>query len=187
MANLFGNLRKRIKNLFKKKSTDWKSPTPSFYSNDLWRKAYEMHKDKVEKGISIYAEIVGNGVQGADYTYGFDYEIFVYKITQTNVDGQVYELSWEALKSYCEKYGLKYVDQYFVGKVKEIVGQHGTAEHLLDKLKDTYLDKSYNDCKIDEGVCIKVRDTDTIYKLKSPAFIAGESASLEKGEVQGVD
>lgn len=170
----------------------WKSPTPSFYSNDLWRKAYEMHKDKVEKGISIYAEIVGNGVQGADYTYGFDYEIFVYKITQTNPDGQVYELSWEALKKYCEKYGLKFVDQYFVGKVKELItpikiGERTPQDHLLEYLQVNYLDKSYPDCKVDEGICIKVRETDDIFKLKSPKFIAGESAQLEKGEVQGVD
>lgn len=161
----------------------WKSHTQSFYSSDLWRKAYEMHKDKVEKGISIYAEIVGNGVQGADYTYGFDYEIFVYKITQTNVDGQVYELSWEAVKNYCEKYGLKYVDQYFVGKVNEIVGAYGTTEMLLDRLQQVYLDKSFPDCSIDEGVVIRVRETDELFKLKSPKFLLKESGDLEKGVI----
>ena len=58
-------------------NTDWQTPNPSFYSEDFWKKAYRLHKDKVEKGISIYGEIVGNGVQGNEYTYGFDYEIFV--------------------------------------------------------------------------------------------------------------
>jgi RNA ligase (TIGR02306 family) len=164
----------------------WKSHTPSYYSNDIWRRAYEMHKDNVEKGITLYGEIVGNGVQGADYTYGFDYEIFIYRITFTNEDGNVHELSWEAVKRYCEKYGLKYVDEYFVGKVREVVppftvGDVTMQDQLLDYLKTQYLDKSYPDCKVDEGVCIRLRDTDEIFKLKSPKFIEGESKQLEAG------
>lgn len=159
----------------------WKSHTGSFYSSDIWKRAYEMHKDKLEKGITLYGEIVGEGVQGANYTYGFEYEIFIYRITQTNPDGIVYELSWEAVKNYCEKYGLKYVDEYFVGKVSEIVGKQGTPNDLLERLKDAYLDKTFPDCKIDEGVCIKVRGADEILKLKSPKFIEGESKELEQG------
>lgn len=176
-----GKPKSRLPKGVKTESVAWESPTQSFYSENIWEKAYNLHKDKVEKGITIYGEIVGNGVQGADYTYGFDYEIFVYRITQTNVDGNVYELSWEAVKTYCEKYGLKYVDQYFVGKISSIIGKGGTAEDLLLRFQEAYLDKSYPDCKVDEGVCIRVRGTDEIYKLKSPKFIAGESAALEKG------
>jgi hypothetical protein len=123
---------------------------------------------------------VGQGIQGADYTYGFDYEIFVYRITQTNVDGNVYELSWEAVRNYCEKYGLKYADEYFVGRIDNF---GNTIDEALENLQISYLDKSYPDCKVDEGICIRVRGTDEIYKLKSPKFIAGESAALEKGEV----
>lgn len=167
---------------------NWNSPTSSFYSADIWRKAYDIHKDKIEKGISLYGEIVGEGIQGADYTYGFQYEIFIYRITQTNVDGITYELSWEAVKNYCNKYGLKYVDEYFVGKVSDfynpVAGDEGEFD-LLEVLKEKYLDKSYDDCPVDEGVCIRVRDTDKIYKLKSPRFIAGESAELEKGISDG--
>lgn len=177
-----GKPKSRLPKGIKSETADWQTPTQSFYSNDIWEKAYQMHKDKVEKGITLYGEIVGNGIQGADYTYGFDYEIFIYRITQTNVDGNVYELSWEALKAYCEKYGLKYVDEYFVGKVSNIVGKNGTTEDLLTRLQDAYLDKSYPDCKVDEGVCIRLRNNDEIFKLKSPKFIAAESVSLEKGE-----
>ena len=184
MENLYGNLKKKLKKIFKRRKLNWNSPTPSFYSADIWRKAYDMHKDKVEKGISLYGEIVGEGIQGADYTYGFQYEIFIYRITQTNVDGITYELSWEAVKNYCNKYGLKYVDEYFVGKVsdfyKPVAGDEGEFD-LLEVLKDKYLDKSFDDCQVDEGVCIRVRGTDEIYKLKSPRFLIGESAELEKG------
>lgn len=177
MVNLFGNLKK----LFKKKRFEWKSPNESYYSEDIWKKAYRIHKDKIEKGITIYAEIVGEGIQGKDYTYNFEHEVFVYRITQTNIDGNVYELSWEALKKYCDKYGLKYVDEYFVGKVSEIISENETNDDMLDKLKSKYLDKSYPDCKVDEGICIRVRKTDEIFKLKSPKFIAKESEQLDSG------
>ena len=175
-----GKPKSRLPKSIKTNSIDWKSPTPSFYSNDIWEKAYQLHQDKIEKGITLYFEIVGQGIQGADYTYGFDYEIFVYRITQTNVDGNVYELSWEAVRNYCEKYGLKYADEYFVGRIDNF---GNTIDEALENLQISYLDKSYPDCKVDEGICIRVRGTDEIYKLKSPKFIAGESAALEKGEV----
>lgn len=159
----------------------WKSHTQSFYSTDIWKKAYEMHKGDVEKGITLYGEIVGQGIQGGDFTYNFDYKIFIYRITSTNPDGQVQELSWENVQKYCTKYGLTPVTTYFKGKVSEIVGPLGTNEDMLETLQKSYLDKSYPDCKVDEGVCIRVRQTDEIFKLKSPKFIAKESAELEEG------
>ena len=177
MENLFGNLKK----IFKKKSFVWESPNKSYYNKDIWRKAYEMHKGDVEKGITLYGEIVGQGIQGTDFTYGFDYQIFIYRITSTNPDGQVQELSWEAVKAYCEKYGLKYVDQYFVGKVSEVVGKQGTSENLLQRLQEAYLDKSYPDCDTDEGIVIRVRETNELFKLKSPKFVLKESGDLDKG------
>lgn len=175
-----GKPKSRLPKGVKTEKFDWTSPTQSFYDVNIWEKAYNLHRDKVEKGITLYGEIVGQGVQGAEYTYGFEYEIFIYRITQTNVDGNVYELSWEAVKSYCEKYGLKYVDEYFTGKASEF---GSTGDEMLEVMRIKYLDKSYPDCKVDEGVCIRVRGTDEIYKLKSPKFIVGESAALEKGEV----
>lgn len=173
-----GKPKSRLPKGIESEDVNYKSHTPSFYSNDIWRKAYELHKDKVEKGISIYGEIVGEGIQGADYTYGVPYEIFVYRITTTNVDGQVYEFSWEEVKNYCIKYGLKYVEQYYVGKLKDFGDD---VNQILDSLQSQYLDKSYADCKVDEGICVRLRRDNSIYKLKSPNFIAKESKQLEDG------
>ena len=156
----------------------WETPNPSYYTSDIWARAYKEIGDKVEKGISIYAEIVGKGIQGDMFTYNQEYGIHVYRITQTSVDGSVVELSWEQVKKYCEKYGLNYVQEYFVGKVKELVV---LDENLLGYLQQTCLNKSYSDCKIDEGICIRVRETDEIFKLKSPNFIKMESDNQENG------
>lgn len=161
----------------------WETLNPSYYTSDIWARAYKEIGNKVEKGISIYAEIVGKGIQGDLFTYNQDYGIHVYRITQTSVEGSVIEFSWEQVKKYCEKYGLNYVQEYFVGKVKEMVV---LDESLLGYLQQTYLNKSYPDCKIDEGICIRIRETGEIFKLKSPNFIKMESDNQEN-EVEEIE
>lgn len=158
----------------------WETPNPSYYTSDIWARAYKEIGHTIEKGISIYAEIVGKGIQGDLFTYNQEYAIYVYRITQTSVDGHVVEFSWEQVKRYCQKYGLNYVQEYFVGKVKELVVMD---ENLLDYLQQIYLNKSYPDCKIDEGICIRLRENDEIFKLKSPNFIKMES-DLQELEVE---
>ena len=154
----------------------WESSNPSYYTSDIWARAYKEIGHTVEKGSSIYAEIVGKGIQGDGYTYNQEYGIYVYRITQTSIDGNVVELSWEQVKKYCEKYGLNHVEEYFVGKVREFAIPH---DNLLQILQDAYLNKSFPDCRIDEGVCIRVRSSDEIFKLKSPNFIKMESDNQE--------
>jgi|SRR5690349_15760746 len=156
----------------------WDTPNPSYYTSDIWARAYKEIGDKIEKGISIYAEIVGKGIQGDKFTYNQEYGVYVYRITQTSVEGNIVEFSWEQVKKYCEKYGLNHVEEYFVGKVKEMVVDNSS---LLGYLQQIYLNKSYPDCKIDEGICIRLRGTDEIFKLKSPNFIKMESDNQENG------
>lgn len=164
-------------------SNVWETPNQSFYTDNIWARAYKEIGEKVEKGVSIYAEIVGQGIQGEKYTYGHEYAIFVYRITATNIDGQVYEFSWEQIKAYCEKYGLRHVEEYFVGKINELVSDN---RDLLEHLQSKYLNKSYNDCEIDEGICIRLRNTDEIFKLKSPNFILQENIGIEEG-IQNIE
>lgn len=154
----------------------WETPNPSYYTSDIWARAYKEIGHVVEKGISIYAEIVGRGIQGDMFTYNQDYGIYVYRITKTSIDGNVVEFSWEQIKKYCKKYGLNYVEEYFVGKVKEMVV---FDDSLLGYLQQKYLNKSYPDCNIDEGICIRIRENDEIFKLKSPNFIKMESDNQE--------
>lgn len=156
----------------------WDTPNISYYTSDIWARAYKEIGHCVEKGISIYAEIVGEGIQGAQFTYGQSYGIHVYRITRTTSEGNVDEFSWSAVKNYCEKYGLNHVQEYFSGKVKELVV---LDENLLEYLQQKYLNKSYPDCKIDEGVCVRIVETDEIFKLKSPNFILHESSNQENG------
>lgn len=59
-------------------------------------------------------------------------------------------------------------------------------DSLLGYLQQKYLNKSYPDCKIDEGICVRIRETDEIFKLKSPNFTKMESDNQEN-EVEEVE
>lgn len=158
------------------KFNTWKNNGTSFYKDNLiWIKAYEKLKDKTEKGITLYFEIVGQGIQGNDYTYGFEHEIFVYRITSTNVDGKTFEFSWKQVKDYCNKFEIKYVQEYEIFQ-----NNNENLEDVLNDYKTSYLNKSYPDCKIDEGICVRIESTNEIFKLKSPKFLKMESDNQEK-------
>lgn len=178
-----GKPKGRLPKGIESESNVWESPNPNYYNSDIWARAYKEIGHTVEKGISLYGEIIGKGIQGDGYTYDQDYGIYVYRITQTSIDGNVVEFSWEQIKKYCEKYGLNHVEEYFRGKVREVAIPH---DNLLQILQEAYLNKSYSDCKIDEGICIRIRETDEIFKLKSPNFIKMESDNQEN-EVEEVE
>lgn len=176
-----GKPRGRLPKGIESQTNKWETSNPSYYTSDIWARAYKEIGHTIEKGISLYGEIVGKGIQGDLFTYNQDYGIHIYRITQTSIDGNVVEFSWEQVKKYCEKYGLNYVQEYFVGKVKELVV---LDESLLGYLQQTYLNKSYPDAKIDEGICVKLRQTDEVFKLKSPNFIKMESDNQENEVVE---
>ena len=175
------------KGIFSGDISTWNNTNKSFYTEDYWLKAFNKLKPSLEKGITLYYEIVGEGIQGKDYTYGFDHEIFVYRITQTNIDGIVYEFSWQQVKDYCTKYGIKYVDEYWSSSYTNLDVAYSFEEtNIVDCLSKTYLNKSLPDCKVDEGICIRNERTSEIFKLKSPNFILAENDSAEK-EVVNVE
>jgi hypothetical protein len=154
-------LPKGIEGLFLNKNS-------SFYSDDIWKKASDILKPFLQKGMSIYGEIIGKGIQGEEYTYNREYVLKIYRITLTNEDGYTNELSWEDVKKFCNKYELEHVDEYYQG-----------IPISLEELQEKYLNKSYPDCKIDEGICIR-NEHHEIYKLKSPNFLKYETDLDEK-------
>lgn len=172
------------KGIFSGDESTWNNNNKSFYSENYWLKAFNKLKPSLEKGITLYYEIVGEGIQGKDYTYGFEHEIFVYRITQTNVDGIVYEFSWQQVKDYCEKYNINYVSEYrkctYLDLKKEA---EFNSEDIIQTLTVLYLNKSYGDCKVDEGICIRNERTNEIFKLKSPNFILAENNNAEIEEI----
>ena len=95
-SNIYSS-RKVIKN-------DDINKTMHFYNEDIWKKGNDRLLEYLDKGMTIYYEIVGyladnsviQKVKGKIFDYGCEpgkFEIYIYRITYTNVDGKVYEFS----------------------------------------------------------------------------------------------
>lgn len=174
-----------------------------YYNTDIWGKAFEKVRNALEKGITIYAEIVGydgeNRLIQKDYDYGQKpgtFEIYVYRITYKAQDGNIYEMDWDAVKQYCYRHNLRYVPELFYGtvseyifkealKLKDVSDQFG--ENLLEILKANYLEKPCHMCKNKvpaEGIVVR-RETNGFesWKLKSFAFLERESKQLDNDEI----
>lgn len=182
-----------------------------FYSEDIWQKANEQLKPYLEKGITLYYEIVGYLSDGKmvqkDYDYGCDvgkFDIYVYRISQTNIDGKVYEFSSDQVQMWCKQRGLKPVIELYKGTVRNLIEQfiHEVTNipkeyiikeadwqnDFLQVLRDCFgLEKDCYICKNRvpfEGVVVRKLDTLDFeaYKLKSFLFLERESKELDKGQ-----
>lgn len=174
------------------------SQNPGFYGNeDIWGLVNERIAPCLSDSMTIYGEAVGYLPSGKWIQKGYDYgckpgeyKIWVYRITSTTPSGKVLEWSWQQVKSFCELAGLNYVPELWSGKAEEILPATELHWHdnLLQKLKDTYLEK---DCWLctnkvpDEGIVVRVDNSldFDVYKLKSFRFFEHESKMLDSGEV----
>lgn len=174
-----------------------------FYNYDVWGEINNLYWHMLPKGVTLYGEIVGFLNNGKYIQNGYDYgckpccnELYVYRITYTNIDGEVFEYSHNQIKSFCAFRNIKVVPELFYGKASEFQNlnffvdyknEDQFREDLLTKLMNTYLEKNCDICKNTvpaEGIVIR-RESDVFqaYKLKSFRFIERETKSLDAGEI----
>lgn len=183
--------RRVVKNEFETRNAN------HFYGYDLWAEIKNLLAPFVDKGYTLYGEAVGFLKDGRPIQKGYDYgcapntfKVFIYRITQTNSDGKVLELSWKQVKDYCNKYGIEHVPELYYGKAKDlfpISTSHFWQETFLKMLEEKYLEKDCVLCQNkvpDEGICVKKDETFDCnpFKLKSFRFMEWETKQLDAGE-----
>lgn len=160
-----------------------------FYEIDIWTLWRDRIAHKLQKGITIYGEIVGYLPTGKWIQKGYDYELpnntstlYVYRITQTNLDGEVVELSWNAVKDYCNAYQLQHVPELksLIWKEEEI-----SKLEFCENLKISYLEKILPNGMPDEGICVRIDEglSVEIFKMKSKLFYLHETKELDQLEI----
>ena len=180
-----------------------------YYNCDVWGEANKVLSPLIPKGYSLYYEIVGflptGGYIQKDYDYGClppeegekytinkHFRIIVYRITITNADGRVFELSPKEVQYWCKNNGLEPVIELYYGKASDLYPDIKDSENwndaFIDKLADDknfYMELDSPDCKNKvphEGIVIKVDNmTPNAVKLKSFRFLGKESEELDKG------
>ena len=168
-----------------------------YYGEDIWGIAHKELETFLQKGMTFYYEIVGflpnGGMIQKGYEYGCEvgkYKISIYRITQTNIDGKVFEFSAKQVQDFCKNNGLNAVPELFYGRAKDILGeQHDEinfSEKFLERVKELYNEKDCYLCKNkvpEEGCVIRVEGYDfEAYKAKSNRFYERETILLDKGE-----
>ena len=181
-----------------------------YYGCDVWYYANEYLKPFLQRGMTIYAEIVGFLPNGGYIQKGYDYgcippkneqdykpeinfKVRIYRITLTNVDGQVHEFSAREVQQWCKNNGLMPVEEFYYGYAKDLYPELNTSEHwqenFIDKLandKNFYMELNSPDCinKVPhEGIVIKKEDMiPAATKLKCWVFLNKEQVALDAGE-----
>lgn len=170
-----------------------------FTEGDLWSQvAKEFLEGKLNKGESIYYEIIGKtyggeAIQGG-YSYGFDRpEIYVYRIANINPQGIEVDLSYEQMVERAAQIGLDTCPLLFKGKLQEFLDKNlhprsGDIEQDLNQIfynqlleKPSILDSSV----VEEGFCVRIDKYPKAetFKVKSKIFLKQESDWKDKDVV----
>ena len=168
-----------------------------FYGEDIWSDAGKHFVNRLHKGETVYAEIVGYTPGGKmiqkDFDYGCkpgEYKIYIYRITQTNMDGVVTELPWHQVVHRAIEIGFEATPTIYYGKVKDHFNMLdcNSMENYFELLQNHYVyDQDSQFCKNkvpEEGIVVRIELGDGIenLKLKSFAFLGHESKMLDSGE-----
>lgn len=120
------------------------------------------------------------------------HKVFVYRITQTAVDGSVVELQWNQVKERCNELGVNHVPEINYDKAENVFPwlreQDHWHENFLATLKKIYVDDQNSIfCENhvpEEGICVRKEGLNLeTFKLKSFRFLEFETKALDKGEV----
>ena len=187
------------RSVLKNQNMDKENNNDHFYDSDVWKIVADKIYPCLKKGYSVYGEIVGYTPTGSmiqkDYDYGCqisNLDYLIYRMTYTNVDGDVFELSPNQLEDYCSRYGLKIPLVHYNGRAKELYPELCTDnswnDNFLKLLEKDYLEKDCIFCKSKpnipaEGIIVRIDKPNTweVYKLKSFRFLQKESDSLDAG------
>jgi hypothetical protein len=175
-----------------------------FYSVDVWTEASKKVLPLLAKGETVYAEIVGfqpgrtKYIQ-EDHDYKCnegEFEIYVYRVTLTNPDGVVYELSASQVQQWCNEKGLNPVKQLYYGKAKDLYDDLDTEchwhENFFERLKNDkenfYMELDSPDCNNPvphEGIVIRNDSNNNMkaLKLKTERHYLLSTKQMDKGIV----
>lgn len=170
---------------------EWVNDNKDYYIANIWKRAFDDNKEKIEDGISIYGELVGftegNSYIQSKYDYGCEareYKLIVYRITYTKPDGSVIEFTWQQIKNYCKKYELEHVKELYHGKLT--LPEGFTIDEWFNSIQNSFnLEKDCKYCRNKvpaEGIVVRKDGQDSFmaYKLKAKKFLKMETEELDK-------
>jgi hypothetical protein len=185
------------RNVVKNKTFEDPKGKNHFYGYDLWNDIKNEIGEFIPKGFTLYGECLGYTKTGSYIQDNFDYgckvgekKIEIYRITNTNEDGLVTELTYPEIVEFCGRVGLTPSHLFYYGKAGDMYPNIKTDEHWNENFV-LQLEKDYNekDCFMcvnknpEEGIVLRKEKLFSCesYKLKSFRFLENETKLLDKG------
>lgn len=179
------------------------------YGSDVWSNALGDFGQKIPKNHIVYGELVGFTPDGGPIQKGHTYEcdpngfmigektqLYVYRVAVVTEDGDLIDLSWNQVKAFCVRHGLKNTPELLRTKkgllyLPDLEELNFWEEHQADLMDDR---PSYNETPVklspggtgkDEGVVIRVETgmVPEFFKFKNKSHYLYESDMLDSGEV----
>lgn len=158
-----------------------------YYDFDLWTAEGKKLDGLIPDGYVVYGELVGwvgeKPIQ-EHYTYNQvpgTAKLFIYRVVSINEQGRKLDLSWDAVKEFCDELGLTHVPEFYRGKL----GAFDASSFMDTKYTERYANAVTlsKDSPCDEGVVIRMGNLHPRWlKAKSPVFIAHESKQQDQGK-----
>lgn len=194
-------------------------------SNDYRKKCHDIVSARMRKGETWYYEIVGYEDTGAlimhscdnkkmkdkdfinkygnqtNFTYGMDEkqcDIYVYRITLQDEDGNLVEMPWPLVKQRCNESGIKHVPEIYTVMVGDQCDPSQIVEDVtkyVEESEDFNNLGDWSSLHINEGVCVRFDSLENgnskIFKCKSFKFrilegIVKESGVVDTEEVESI-
>ena len=188
-----------------------------FHDPTIRDKAFKLFNGNLRKGETVYFEIVGYESTGATimpsvetkglgdknftkiygdrmtYSYGCEHgqsDVFVYRMTFSNEDGQSIDYAWEDVVNRCKEIGVKHVPHISTLTLGELSTLHSDIRDVKDsfaKIVEEFgsgasiLDSRH----IKEGVCVRIEGGlhNKTYKFKSFEFKVLEGIVKDSGVI----
>jgi tRNA-binding EMAP/Myf-like protein len=177
-----------------------------FYGYDLWEDIKEEVAQHIPKNYTLYGEALGYTKTGTYIQDKYDYrcpegefKLEIYRITVTNPDGLVTELSTTEIRDFCERTGLTPSHRFFQGKVKDWMKERGYnlnswesdrdwREAFIEQLRLEFNEKDCFMCanKVpEEGIVVRRENLFSFdaFKLKAFRFLEKERDDLDAGKL----
>lgn len=167
-----------------------------FYWEDIWGIYAKALEWKIEKGITLYGEIVGYTQMGGFIQKGYHYgckpwesKFYCYRITYTTPEGNVIEFTDSQIRQYCKLREINVVPKITSQTWVNFEDERFDFIKWINENRIWWLTPievmcPLNDNKVPREWIVIRRDwqeTYSAYKLKSQLFLGYETAQLDAG------
>ncbi|GAA5198653.1 RNA ligase family protein [Microbacterium jejuense] len=175
-----------------------------FYGTDLWTEHGKQIEDRIPSNVIVYGELVGWTKDGAaiqkGHTYGVEpgtAELSLYRVSIITDAGELYDLSWDQVRTFANEHGFKHVPELWRGFKRDFDIEQFQEVDFAKKHRallalggpgwaDEPLPISADGTGADEGIAIRVDRggrVPLLFKYKNDSHYLYETAQLDSGEV----